>query len=82
MPSVSSTLDKLSIHLVTESVHLTVIPGISKTMADNWETDHLQHDLDISYNFTLARVFVSHACTQINMNTFINDLVPLRGIHC
>ena len=32
-PSVSSTLDKLSIHLVTESVHLTVILGISKTMA-------------------------------------------------
>ena len=32
-PSVSSTRDKLSIHLVTESVHLTVILGISKTMA-------------------------------------------------
>ena len=31
--SVSSTLDKLLIHLVTESVHLIVILGISKSMA-------------------------------------------------
>ena len=46
---------------------------------ENWNTDHdhLQHDLYvyISYKFTLARVFVSHACTQITINTFINDLV-------
>ena len=48
----------------------------------NWETDHLQHDLygDISYKFTLSGVFVSHACTQITMDTFINDLVLLAGI--
>ena len=42
---------------------------------ENWETDHLQHDLDISYNFTLALVFVSRACTKVNMNTFITDFV-------
>ena len=79
-------LDKLSIHLVRESAHLTVNLGISKTMplatmsqqllihVENWETDHLQHDLyvDISYEFTLAWVLVSHACTQITlMNTCI-----------
>ena len=40
-------------------------------------TDYLQHYLyvGISYKFTLARVFVSHACTQITLNTAINDLV-------
>ena len=58
-------------------------PCLNKLMnVENWETDHLQHDVDISYNFTLAWVFVSHACTQINMNTFINDLVLFRGIQC
>ena len=31
--------------------------------------------VDISYKFTPPWVFVSHACTQITMNTFINDLV-------
>ena len=38
----------------------------------NWETDHLQHDLygDISYKFTLAGVFVFHACTQNNYEHF------------
>ena len=46
----------------------------------NYASDHLQHYLyvDISYKFTLAWdiwVFVSHACTQITINTFINDLV-------
>ena len=46
-------------------------------LIENWNTDHLQHYLyvDISYKFTLAWVFVSHACTQISINTFINDLV-------
>ena len=36
------------------------------THVENWETDQLQHYLyvDISYKFTLAWVFVSHACTQ------------------
>ena len=29
----------------------------------------------ISYKFILARVFDSHACTQITINTFINNLV-------
>ena len=82
--------DKLSIHLVRESVHLTINLGISKTMAlstmseqaymhveNNWETDYLQYDLyvDISYKFNLAWVFVSRAYTQITMNTCINDLV-------
>ena len=45
-----------------------------------WELRN--HDLyvDISYKFTLAWVFVSHACTQINVNTFINDLVLFIGI--
>ena len=58
-------------------------PCLNKLMhVENWETDHLQHDLDILYNFTLAWVFVSHACTKINMNTFINDLVLFRGIQC
>ena len=58
-------------------------PCVNKLMhVENWETDHLQHDLnrDISYKFTLAWVFVSHACTQITENTFINDLVLFRGI--
>ena len=58
-------------------------PCLNKLMhVENWETDHLQHDLDISYNFTLAWVFVSHASTQINMNIFIHDLVLFRGIQC
>ena len=52
---------------------------------ENWETDHLQHDLyvDISNKFTLARVFVSHACTctQINVNSFINNLVLFTRIN-
>ena len=82
-------LDKLSIHLVRESVHLTVSLGISKTIPclnklmqiENWETDHVQYSLyvDISYKFTLACVFVSHACRQITVNTFINDLYSLQG---
>ena len=58
-------------------------PCLNKLMhVENWETDQLQHDLyvDISYKFTLAWVFVSHACTQINVNTFINDLVLFTGI--
>ena len=81
----SSYLDKLSIHLIMEGVHLTVSLGMLKTMlclnelmhVENWESDHLQHDLyvDISYEFTLAWVFVSHACTQITlMNTCMSDL--------
>ena len=43
----------MSIHLVRESVHLTVATSrLNKLMhVENWETDHLQHDLyvDISY---------------------------------
>ena len=53
-------------------------PCLNKLMhVENWNTDHLQHYLyvDIWYKFTLAWVFVSHACTQITINTFINDLV-------
>ena len=84
----SSYRDKLSIHLVMEGVHLTVSLGMLKTMpclnelmhVENWESDHLQHDLyvDISYEFTLTCVFVSHACTQITlMNTCMSDLVPV-----
>ena len=53
---------------------------------ENWETDHLQHDLyvDISYKFTFAWVLVSHTSTWITMNTCINDLylVLLTGIEC
>ena len=48
---------------------------------ENWETDQLQHKLnvEISYKFILAWVFVSHA--QITMNTFINqDMVLFTGI--
>ena len=58
-------------------------PCLNKLMhVENWETDQLQHDLyvDISYKFTLAWVFVSHACTQITVNTFTNDLVLFTGI--
>ena len=44
-------------------------PWLNKLMhVENWNTDHLQH-----YLYEL--VFVSHACTQITINTFINDLV-------
>ena len=68
-----------------EGVHLTISLGMLKTMpclnelmhVENCESDHLQHDLyvDISYEFTLAWVFVSHACTQITlMNTCKSDL--------
>ena len=43
----------MSIHLVRESVLLTVATSrLNKLMhVENWETDHLQHDLyvDISY---------------------------------
>ena len=56
-------------------------PCLNKLMhVENWHTDYLQHYLyvDISYKFTLARVFVSHACTTIN--TFINDLVFFKVI--
>ena len=44
-------------------------------------SDHLQHDLymDTSYKFTLAWVFVSHACIRRTMNTFINDFICLQG---
>ena len=58
-------------------------PCLKKVMhVENWETDQLQHELyvDISYKFTLAWVFVSHACTQITVNTFTNDLVLFTGI--
>ena len=50
-------------------------PCVNKVMHVDreWNTDHLQHYLeDISYKFTLAWVFVSHACTQITINTFTN----------
>ena len=53
-------------------------PCLNKLMhVENWNTDHLQHYLyvDISYKFTLAWVFVSHARTQITITNFINDLV-------
>ena len=53
-------------------------PCLNKLMhVENWNTDHFQRYLyvDISYKFTEAWVFVSHACTQITINTFINDLV-------
>ena len=58
-------------------------PCLNKLMhVENWNTDHLQHYLyvDISYKFTLAWVFVSHACTQTTINTFINDLVSFTVI--
>ena len=49
------------------------------------DTDHLQHDfyVDISNKSTLAWVFVSHACTctQITVNSFINNLVLITRIH-
>ena len=44
-------------------------PCLNKVIhVENWETDQLQHYLyvDISYKFTLAWVFVSPVCTQIN----------------
>ena len=55
----------------------TYSSGNHDELVENWETDQLQHDLyvNISYKFTLAWLFVSHAFTQINVNTFINDLV-------
>ena len=43
-------------------------PCLNKRIhVENCKTDHLQHYLyvSISYKFTLAWVFVSHACTQI-----------------
>ena len=58
-------------------------PCLNKVMhVESWETNQLQHDLnvDISYKFSLAWVFVSHACTQITVNTFTNDLVLFTGI--
>ena len=57
-------------------------PCLNKRIhVENWETDHLQHDLymDTSYKFTLAWVFVSHACIRRTMNTFINDFICLQG---
>jgi len=77
-------LDKLSIHLVRECVLWLSVwtfkepclwqPCLNKLMhVKNWRTDNLQQDLyvDISYKYTLAWVFVSHACTQITMNTYM-----------
>ena len=58
-------------------------PCLNNLMHDeNWNTDHLQHYLyvDTSYKFTLAWVFASRACTQITINTFINDLVFCKVI--
>ena len=58
-------------------------PCFNKPMhVENWETDHLQPDLyvDISNKFTLVWVFHSHACTQITVNAFINNLVLFTGI--
>ena len=37
--------------------------------------------VDISYKFTFARVFVSHACTQINLNALNNNSVLMRVPH-
>ena len=71
---------------IWSSIHLTDSLGISKPMAlasliklmhvENWETDHLQHDLyvDISNKFTFAWVLVMHECTRIIINTCRNDL--------
>ena len=59
-------------------------PCLNKLMhIQNWETDQPQHDLyvDISYKFTFAWVFVSHACTQINLNTLNNNSVLMRVPH-
>ena len=58
-------------------------PCLNKLVhVENWETYHLHHDLyvDISYQFSLAWVFVSHPCTQLTMNTLIHDLVLFTGI--
>ena len=57
-------------------------PCLNKVMyVENWETDQLQHDMyvDISHKFTLAWAFVSRACKQITVNTFMNDLVLFKG---
>ena len=61
-----SVISGHAIHLVREVYKLMHV--------ENGETDHLQHDLyvDISYKFLLAWVFVSHTCTPISMNTFLN----------
>ena len=58
-------------------------PCLNKLMhVEKWNTDHLQHYLyvDISNKFNLAWVFVPHACTQITINTFINDFVFFKLI--
>ena len=75
--------DKLSIHLVRESVHLSeshnfTIYGCSKlTYAENWETnhhDHPQNDFyeDISYKFTLE--WVNVWCMYMNNYIHLHKL--------
>ena len=75
--------DKLSIHLVRESVHLSeshnfTIYGCSKlTYAENWETnhhDHPQNDFyeEISYKFTLE--WVNVWCMYMNNYIHLHKL--------
>ena len=48
-------------------------PCLNKLMhVENWNTDHFQRYLyvDISYKFTLAWVFVSHACSQLHATNY------------
>ena len=58
-------------HVSTNSCMLKIEKLINFNMTCMW-TFHT--------NFTLAWVFVSHSYTQINANTFINDLVLFTGI--
>ena len=93
-PSVSSTLDKLSIHLVTESVHLTVILGISKTMAlatmsqqahACWELRHWSPTTRPGHFKQFHSCMgICFSCMYTNKyeHIFINDLVLFRGIQC
>ena len=62
-------------------------PCLNKlTHDENWETDHLQHVLYVDICiFTLAWVYVSHACTRITVHlhkwfdTFYRDSVLMKA---
>ena len=63
---------------ISKTIPLATI--LNKLMhVENWETMTCMWTIHTN-SLLHAWVFVSHACTQINVNTFINDLVLFTGI--
>ena len=63
--------------------HLFCVPDTDdvKQKNNSLETIPSRYSLNRKQRkFTLALVFVSHACTKITVSTFTNDLVLVTGI--